>query len=315
MGIKVACIGAGTVGSSWAALFAWRGCRVVVYDPFPEALRKAEENIARTVTTLSEIFLDGKAGVDEVLRRVTYTESLEEALSGTQYVQESAVEKLEVKRSLFEEMDNIADPETVLATSTSGLSITEIQKAAKKHPERCITAHPYNPPHLIPLVEVVPGELTSKRCIDRTVEFMDWLGKKPIVVKKDVPGMVANRLAAALWREAVNLVYQGIATPEEIDIAVKYGPGIRWAITGVYLTYHLGGGAGGMKYFLEFFKDHYKRLWSDLACWSEYPDNSFEAILKSMEDYKVIKRMAYDELTKWRDEQLAKILKLLIEGG
>ncbi|AAB90039.1 3-hydroxyacyl-CoA dehydrogenase [Archaeoglobus fulgidus] len=315
MGVKVACIGAGTVGASWASLFAWRGCDVAVYDPFPEALNRAEASIARTVSTLSEIFSGSEDDVKSALSRVKFTENLEEALKGAYYVQESAVEKLEVKRDLFEKMDAIAEPETILATSTSGLSISEIQTAARKHPERCITAHPYNPPHLIPLVEVVPRKQTDESCTEKTVEFMERMGKKPIVVKKDVPGMVANRLAAALWREAVNLVYQGIATPEEIDVAVKYGPGIRWAITGVYLTYHLGGGQGGMKYFLEFFDDHYRRLWSDLANWSEYPEGSFDAILKSMEGYDIIKRMSYDELAKWRDDQLAKILKLILEDG
>jgi 3-hydroxypropionate dehydrogenase (NADP+) len=140
---------------------------------------------------------------------------------------------------------------------------------------------------------------------------MKKIGKKPILVKKDVPGMVANRLAAALWREAVNLVVSGISTPEEIDTAIKYGPGLRWAITGTFLTYHLGGGESGMSHFLEFFKEHYRNVWSDLANWDGYPESSFEKIIEGMKNYALIKEKNYSELTKWRDKKLIEILRLI----
>lgn len=305
---EVSCVGVGTIGSSWATLFAWKGCEVKIYDVSKDILNKALERIRTTIGLLNEIF-GGREAVEDIFSRVIVVESLKIAVKDSAYVQESAIESYSVKKELFKKMDEFSKSNTILATSTSGLKISEIQKAAKRCPERCITVHPYNPPHMIPLVEVVPGENTSKETIERTVEFMKEIGKKPIVVRKDVPGMVANRWAAALWREAVNLVHNGIATPEEIDIAVKYGPGIRWALTGVFLTYHLGGGTKGMKYFLDFFKRHFEELWKDLGNWTEYPPNSFESILQRMEEYRLIKEKSYDELTALRDKKLAEMLK------
>lgn len=308
---KICCIGAGTIGCSWAALFAWNWIEVSIYDISKDALKGAKGRIQEIVKTLNEIF--ESRGTEEIMDRIKIYERLDEAVKEVDYVQESVAEKLEIKKELFFKLDQITDKETILATSTSGISISKIQEGVKRAPERCITVHPYNPPHLIPLVEIVPGNLTSQEITEKTYEFMKKIGKKPIIVKKDIPGMVANRLAAALWREAVNLVYSGVSTPEEIDLAIKYGPGIRWALSGIFLTYHLGGGPGGMKYFLEFFDDHYKRIWSDLANFSEYPPGSFEKILNGMEIYKFSKK-SYDELTKWRDRNLIKLLRIVTEG-
>ncbi len=307
---RIACVGAGTIGSSWASLFAFNGFYVNLYDISEDAIKRALNQIDENVRHLTEIFRTEEE-VTDVTDRINYCYSMEDAVKDVFYVQESAAENYELKKDLFSRMDEITESDTILATSTSGLRISEIQNSAKKHPERCITVHPYNPPHIIPLVEVVAGELTSKETIENTLDLMKKIGKKPILVKKDVPGMVANRLAAALWREAVNLVVSGISTPEEIDTAIKYGPGLRWAITGTFLTYHLGGGEGGMSHFLEFFKEHYRNVWSDLANWSSYPESSFEKILKGMENYALIKEKDYSELTRWRDKKLIEILRLI----
>ena len=311
---SVACVGVGTVGGSWAALFAWSGCNVKIYDIDSNAIKKAMKNVKTYIETLQRVTGKGN-DTEKILSRIHAAKDLEESLDGVLYVQESAAEDYGTKKNLFEEMDKLADEKTILATSTSGLRISEIQKAAKKHPERCITVHPFNPPHIIPLVEIVPGELTNEETIKRTVEFMQQLGKKPIVVRKDVPGMIANRLTAALWREAVNLVLTGVATPEEIDMAIKYGPALRWVVTGVFLTYHLGGGADGLKHFLESLKDSFSLRWRDLADWTEYPRGSFEKILKEMEQYEIIKKTSYEELIKLRDEKITKILEIIDEGS
>jgi len=305
----ISCVGCGTIGSSWASLFAWKGYKVKVYD-----VNINFKEITKTTWTILKVLqeIEGeKEDIENALDRITFSETLEDAVSDVWYVQESVIEDYKIKTSLFKKMDEFSAPETILATSTSGLRISEIQKAAKNYPERCITVHPFNPPHLIPLAEVVPGKLTNEATVKKTLSFMEVLGKKPVLVKKDIPGMIANRLTAALWREAIDLVCSGVATPEEIDIAVKYGPGLRWAVTGVFLTYHLGGGPGGMRHFLESLRESFKLRWRDLAKWSDYPQGSFERILEQMDNYKTLKKFTYEELTRWRDEKIARILKLV----
>ncbi|MEM2325672.1 MAG: 3-hydroxyacyl-CoA dehydrogenase family protein [Archaeoglobaceae archaeon] len=306
---KVACIGFGTIGSGWAALFAWNGLEVSVFDLNKDFIQNSMKNVERALFLMNNLF-ENKGKVETILKRIRVAETLEMAIEDADYVQESAAENYGTKKELFGKMDKVLRKDVIIATSTSGLKISEIQKAAEKHPERCITVHPYNPPYVIPLVEIVPGEKTSKETVNTTYEFMETLGKKPIVVQKNIPGMVANRLAAALWREAVNLVISDIASPEEIDKAIKYGPGIRWPITGIFLTYHLGGGLKGMEHFLSFFKSHFENLWKDLANWTEYPPNSFEKILEKMESYAAAKR-TYEELTEERDKKIANLLKIM----
>jgi len=271
----VSCVGVGTIGSSWTALFAWNGYEVKTYDANQNITRSAISSIKSAIKVLQKV-TDKKDDVESVLDRIHISKSLKDAVEDVWYVQESATEDYKVKKNLFEKMDEFSEPDTILATSTSALKISEIQKAAKKHPERCLTVHPFNPPHIIPLVEIVPGELTDEKVVEETFRFMENLGKKPVFVKKDIPGMIANRLTAALWREAVNLVVSGVATPEEIDLAVKYGPGLRWVLTGVFLTYHLGGGPKGMHHFLGSLRESFSIRWKDLANWTDYPENSFE---------------------------------------
>ncbi|MFB0558899.1 MAG: 3-hydroxyacyl-CoA dehydrogenase family protein, partial [Candidatus Bathyarchaeia archaeon] len=245
---RVACVGSGLVGQGWAALFVLNGYSVVLHDLKEEVLREAVSRVENHVRFLVESGLDGDA--DSALELIETVTTLTKAVGSADFVMESVYESYEVKKSVFSEMDRVAPEDTILASSTSGLLMTEIQRAVELHPERCIVAHPWNPVHLIPLVELSPGELTSRRTVERTCAVMENIGKVPVVLRKEVPGFIANRLSAALWREALDLVDSGVASVEDVDKAVRAGPGIRWAIMGPYLTYHLGGGAGGIEYLM-----------------------------------------------------------------
>jgi len=245
---RVACVGSGLVGQGWATLFAVNGFEVVMQDLTEDALEKALHRVMGHIRFLAEEGLCGD--VDAALSRIETTTSLAEAVEDAGFVQESVYESYEAKRPLFGEMDRLTPEDTVLASSTSGLLMTEIQKGMGLHPERSIVAHPWNPVHLVPLVELSPGERTSRETVERTRSVMEGIGKVPVVLRKEAPGFIANRLSAALWREALDLVDRGVASVEDIDRAVRAGPGMRWAIMGPYLTYHLGGGAGGIEYLM-----------------------------------------------------------------
>ena len=308
---KVACVGAGTVGHSWATLFSAKGYEVLVYDASEEVLSGVLERVRSNLMVMARGGLIGQDEVERALARITIVGSIREAVEDADYAQESVFESYEVKKSVFREMDQHAPEDIVLASSSSGLLMTEIQKATTR-PWRCVIAHPWNPPHLIPLVEIVPGRETSEETIRTTYEFMEALGKVPIVVRKEVPGYVGNRLAAALFREAIDLVLKGVVTVEDVDKAVRAGPGIRWALMGPFLTYHLGGGPGGLKRFLEHLTPAFESWWKDMASWTEMPREAHEVLPKGVE--KMVKGRKYEDLVSWRDETLIKLLKLLYGG-
>jgi carnitine 3-dehydrogenase len=186
------------------------------------------------------------------------------AAADAQFVQESGPEREDVKIALFAELDAAAAPATLIASSSSGLLISRIQSRCR-HPERCVLGHPFNPPHLIPLVEVVGGQKTSAAAVDETLAFYRQIGKHPIHIRKEVAGHVANRLQAALWREAVHLVASGVADVADVDAAITYGPGLRWPIFGPHLTFHLAGGVGGMEHFMKHLLVPMQSWWDDLG--------------------------------------------------
>jgi len=223
------------------------------------------------------------------------------------YIQESVTENVEIKKRIFKEMSRLTKSSTILASSTSGLSISEIQKVTRK-PERCITVHPINPPHLIPLVEIVPGRATSEDIVRKVYNFMLELDKVPITVKKEVPGFIFNRLAASLWREALDLLDKDVATVEDIDKAVYAGMGLRWAIMGPFLTYHLGGGVRGIEHFLDHLGPAFSSWWKSMEAWTSILHS---AANKAVNGMKKVKTEKYDELVKWRDGKLIEVLKLL----
>ncbi|TFV51756.1 3-hydroxyacyl-CoA dehydrogenase [Blastococcus sp. TF02A-35] len=252
----VAVVGAGSIGASWTALALGRGLRVVATDPADGA----EDALRRTVADrLTELDLP----LDQSL--LTFTTDAREAAAAADLVLEGGPERLDVKQAIFAALDDAARADVVLASSSSGLLPSSFQSACARHPERVLVAHPFNPPHLVPLVEVVGGEQTSDAAVQATVATLRHWGKRPIHLRRELPGHVVNRLQAALWREACHLVEQGVVTVEDIDVAIANGPGLRWALLGPFATQHLSGGPGGMAHVLEHLGPPMVEWWHDLG--------------------------------------------------
>ncbi|MFG1647709.1 3-hydroxyacyl-CoA dehydrogenase NAD-binding domain-containing protein [Amycolatopsis sp. NPDC049252] len=244
----VAVVGTGVIGASWTALFLANGLDVVATDPAPGA----EERLRGA--------LEG-APTD----RLRFVADAGEAAAAADFVQENGPEREDVKHALFAVLDEAARPDIVLASSSSGLLPSVIARGCPHHPERVVIGHPFNPPHLIPLVEVVPGRDTAPEVVDRAVAFYTSVGKRPIRLSREVPGHIANRLQAALWQEAYSLVERGVATVADIDTAIAYGPGLRWAVLGPFVNQHLSGGAGGLAHVLRHLGPPTEQWWRDLG--------------------------------------------------
>jgi 3-hydroxyacyl-CoA dehydrogenase len=243
---RIAIVGTGLIGASWAAYFLSRGFDVIATDPAPNAEANLRKYVEEAWNTLTAIGLSPTAS----LYRLSFTTSLTEALAEADFVQENGPERPDFKAKLFADMDDATPPDSILASSSSGLTMDVIQSTCKR-PERCVIGHPFNPPHIIPLVEVVGGAKTSTQTIERAMEFYASIGKRPIRLFKAFPGHVANRLQAALYKEILYLVQQGVLTVEDADIAVCYGPGMRWGVMGPSLQWHVGGGPGGIHHYME----------------------------------------------------------------
>jgi carnitine 3-dehydrogenase len=243
---RVAVVGTGVIGASWAAQYLARGLDVVATDPAPNAEANLRGYVDEAWGQLEEIGLSPGASRD----RLSFTKDMEQALATAGFVQENGPERPDFKTKLFAQMDEAAPVDSILASSSSGITPSVMQSACK-HPERVIVGHPFNPPHIVPLVEVVGGTRTSPEAVQRAMGFYASIGKKPIHLRKELPGHVANRLQAALYREMLHLIEQDVLSVEEADIAVSYGPGLRWGVMGQSLQWHLGGGAGGIKHFME----------------------------------------------------------------
>lgn len=246
---RVAIIGTGVIGASWTALFLANGLEVVATDVEPGEEEHLRAFVDRAWPTFDEETLGEGASRD----RLRFAGTLDEALEGVDFVQENGPERLDFKRELYDHLDSVLPREVIIASSSSGLKMSDIQSACRRHPERCVNGHPFNPPHLIPLVEVIGGSLTSEETIERATRFYRSVGKRTIRLMKEVPGHVANRLQAALYRDIVYLIDQGVVTVEDADIAVSWGPGLRWGVMGPSMLYHLGGGQGGIEHFFDQF--------------------------------------------------------------
>ena len=257
---RVACIGAGTIGASWAAYFLSRGLDVVVSDPAQGAAEQVRRMIEQAWPAL--LRLGAVPGADPTAWR--FEPDPVQAVAGAGFVQESAPERYDIKQALLPKLDAALPPEVVIASSSSGLLISRLSLGCA-HPERCVIGHPFNPPHLVPLVEVVGGATASRATIDTAMAFYRSVGKHPIEIRKEVPGHLANRLQAALWREAVYLVEQGVASVADVDAAISEGPGLRWALMGPHATFHLAGGDGGMTHFLHHLLPAVQSWWEDLG--------------------------------------------------
>jgi carnitine 3-dehydrogenase len=257
---RVAVVGTGVIGASWAAYFLAHGLDVGATDPSPGAEGRLREAVAQHWPTLQRFGLADGAST----QRLRFHATLEEAVRDADFVQENGPERLDFKIDLFRRMDAAARPQAILASSSSGLAISGVQSGCV-HPQRVVLGHPFNPPHLIPLVEVIGGERTSREVIERAIAFYAAIGKRPIHVKREVKGHIANRLQAALWREAFHLVEQGVASVADIDAAIAHGPGLRWAVIGPFMNLHLSGGAGGIAHLLDHLGEPIEDWWQDLG--------------------------------------------------
>ncbi|MEM0091953.1 MAG: 3-hydroxyacyl-CoA dehydrogenase family protein [Saccharolobus sp.] len=306
---KVSVIGAGIIGAGWATLLSTKGYKTFLYTEKKETLEKGLEKIRGYLNVLKEVGMLNDP-IDEYMKNITPTIELNEAINDTDFVIEAIIEDYEAKKKLFNQLDNKLSKDVVIASSTSGLLMTEIQKAMLKYPERGVIAHPWNPPHLLPLVEIVPGEKTSKETLDQTRSFMESLDRIVVVLKKEVPGFIGNRLAFALFREAVNLVDEGVATVEDIDKVMTSAIGLRWAFMGPFLTYHLGGGEGGIEYFFSKGFGYGANEWMhSLAKWDKFPYTAVKKVIEQMKEYEQIKGKSFQELSKWRDKMLIKVYR------
>ena len=257
---NVAIVGTGLIGASWAAQYLANGVDVIATDPGPNA----ELNLRKWVDEAWELLTVTGLASGASRDRLTFTADIKEAVSKADFVQESVPERALLKSKVFAQMDEAASPETILASSASGITMDVIQSGCKHHPERCVIGHPFNPPHVIPLVEVVGGAKTSEAVIERAMTFYASIGKKPIRLRKAVSGHVGNRLQAALYREILYLIQKGVVSVEDADIAVCYGPGLRWGVMGPNLQWHLGGGPGGISHFVAQFMDGFAGLMKKL---------------------------------------------------
>lgn len=257
---QAAVLGAGVIGASWTTLFVAAGVDVKIFDPSPDIEKNVNEYVENAWPTLV------KLGLVEDCRKgnIRFFGSAAEAVQNVQFVQENLPEKLELKHRLFREIEPYLEKECVVASSASGLMVSEMQEGWG-NPARFLLGHPFNPPHLIPLVELLGNEKTDEEALSIAESFYEQVGKVTIRINREVPGHVANRLQAALWREAIHLVHSGVASVEDVDKAVWAGPGLRWAAMGPHMLFHLGAGPGGMKEFCKRYTDSFNRWWEDLG--------------------------------------------------
>jgi 3-hydroxyacyl-CoA dehydrogenase len=258
---RIAIIGTGVIGASWTALYLAKGLQVVATDPAPNAEASLRKFVDTAWPALKRLGLSPGASKSNV----TFTPVLADALSGVDLVQENGPERIDFKQKLYGQIDQLLRPEVIIASSSSGLTMSEIQKGAATHPERCVIAHPFNPPHLIPLVEIVGGAKTSEETIKRATAFYTSIGQRTVRLNKEMPGHVANRLQAALAREVYHLVAEGVVSAADVDTALCWGPGLRWGVMGNLMLNHLGGGPGGIEHFFQQFSGPLTAWWKTLG--------------------------------------------------
>jgi carnitine 3-dehydrogenase len=297
----VAVLGAGTIGASWAAWFLSRGMQVAVYDPNPAAEDYVRRFVANAWPTVEHLGMTPDASP----KAWRFTTSARDAVREAEFVQENAPERLELKHLLYAEIGDALPGEAILASSSSGLLMSDLQQGCVAAARMAI-GHPFNPPHLIPLVEVVAGRESAPETVGWCLEFYRHIGKRPIYVRKEAAGHLANRLQAALWREAVSAVASGLASVEDVDTAITAGPGLRWAIFGPHMTFHLGGGDGGITHMLAQFKPAFEAWWRTMET-PALSDAVCQAIIDGVNDEARGRRI--DALERERDALLVKVLE------
>jgi 3-hydroxyacyl-CoA dehydrogenase len=298
---RIAIVGTGVIGASWAALYLARGLSVVATDPAPNAEANLRRYIDAAWKDLTVIGLSPNASRD----RLEFTLDMKKALDGADFVQENGPERQDFKIKLFADMDATTPADSIIASSSSGLTMSVMQSACQ-HPERCVIGHPFNPPHVVPLVEVVAGEKTSPRAVQQAIAFYASIGKKPIHIRKEVVGHVANRLQAALYREVVHLIEQGVLDVADSDAAVCWGPGLRWGVMGPNLLFHLGGGQGGIRHFMEHLSGPVATWWKDLGKLTEFSPQIKQTIIDGV--LNEADNRSIEELERERDSMLLELL-------
>ena len=304
---NVAIVGTGLIGAGWAAQYLASGLDVIATDPAPHAEANLRKWVDEAWELLTVIGVASGASRD----RLTFTADMKEAVSKADFVQENVPERPLLKAKVFAQMDEATPADSILASSASGITMDIIQSSCK-HPERCVIGHPFNPPHVVPLVEVVGGAKTSEAVIERTMTFYASIGKKPIRLRKAVPGHVGNRLQAALYREVLYLIQQGVVSVEDADIAVSYGLGLRWGVMGPSLQWHLGGGSGGIHHFVEHFMDGFVGLMRKL----EMPDVT-PALMQTIIDgvLKEANGQSIEQLAEAENKVVLELLALRAKAG
>jgi 3-hydroxyacyl-CoA dehydrogenase len=258
---RIGLIGTGVIGASWTALYLAKGLQVVATDVAPNAEAALRKFVETAWPALKRLGLSRGASQSNL----KFTAALAQAVSGADLVQENGPERIDFKQKLYGQLDELLPPDVIIASSSSGLTMSEIQKGAAAHPERCVIAHPFNPPHLIPLVEIVGGAKTSEETIRQAAEFYTSIGQRTVRLNKEMPGHVANRLQGALAREVYYLVSEGVVSAADVDTALSWGPGLRWGIMGNMMLNHLGGGPGGIEHFFQQFSGPMTAWWKTLG--------------------------------------------------
>ena len=300
---RVTIIGTGVIGASWSALFLAKGLEVVATDVAPNAEAALKRFIESAWPVLKRLGLATGASQS----KLSFTADLATAVKGADLVQENGPERIEFKKKLYGQLDELLPADVIIASSSSGLTMSEIQLGCRSHPERCVIGHPFNPPHLVPLVEIVGGAKTSEETIQRVAEFYTALGKRTVRLHKEVPGHVANRLQSALSREVYYLVAEGVVTAADADTALSWGPGLRWGIMGSLLLNHLGGGQGGIEHFFEQFTGPMTAWWKVLGqpvLTPEVQKQLIDSVRAEVGSHSV------DELAAERDEMLLQLIEL-----
>src|SRR5882757_9180274 len=258
---RIAIIGTGVIGASWTALFLAKGLDVIATDVAPDAEASLRRFVKAAWPALERLGL----APDASQSHLAFTHDMPAAVKSADLVQENGPERIDFKKKLYQQLDELLPEDVIVASSSSGLTMSEIQSACRLHPERCVIGHPFNPPHLVPLVEIVGGAKTSEATIQRAADFYTGLGKQTVRLRKEVPGHVANRLQAALGREVYYLVAEGVVSAADVDTALSWGPGLRWGIMGNMMLNHLGGGQGGIEHFFQQFTGPMTAWWKVLG--------------------------------------------------
>ena len=300
---RIAIIGTGVIGASWTSLFLAKGLEVTATDVAPNAEAALRRFVEAAWPALKRLGLAPGASPSNL----KFTAALTQAVAGADLVQENGPERIDFKKKLYGQLDELLAPDVIIASSSSGLTMSEIQSGAASHPERCVIAHPFNPPHLIPLVEIVGGAKTSEATIRRATEFYTSIGQRTVRLNKEMPGHVANRLQAALGREVYHLVAEGVVSAADIDTALCWGPGLRWGVMGNMMLNHLGGGPGGIEHFFQQFTGPMTAWWKTLGSPVLTPE-----VQKKLIDsvHAEVGSRTIDELAAKRDEVLLGLLEL-----